>query len=1731
MEFNHLKNISPAKNYIHPVNAMVWSPNNKRLAVAESSRVVLLYDNDLELRDKFGTKPREPSAPRTYRITGMAFSPDSVRLAIAQSDSMVFIYKLGRDWGDKKSISMRFPQQAPVTCLAWPRDRSHEVIFATTERKVKIADLRRAKTTPLYSTEEIAVSIASAPDGNGFITGHEDGSIYRFFWEREGKIGRNSTRIAVHSSVPYCLGWGESILAAGQDQRVCFYDIDGNLSQTLSFKDTEEHEFNSLAMNPAGQTAVVGSFDGFRTFDFNPRREIWEEGTEYSISNACSLVSLVWKPDGSRLIIGTLTGSVDVLESCMRRYIHRGSFEFTFTSLSTVIVKRLATEETVVVNSMFGYEIVKINVYQDRYLVAYTSDTLLLGDLDLGNISEVPWAGNGKEKFFFSHEYVCMIYYSGELVLIEYGYNEILGSCRTEYMNPHLVSIQIVPQKSHVNQENKTITYLIDRHTIRILDLVSGLSVATIQHDSKIDWLELNSNGTKLLFRDKQNILHLYSIPSQTRTTLLQHCSYVQWVPGSDVVVAQSRGDLCVWYSIDAPDRVTTEAIKGDIEDVERYEGRTDVLVDEGMNTTTYTLDEGLIQFGAAIKEEQYERAADLLDQLEITPETESMWNKLSRITMEKSLLHIAARCFAAVGDVAKARYLKNTLKHASSEEIQSGDFTGNYKVQVKLAILDQQFKKAEGIYLEHGQYEDARDMYKELHKFEDSINVVEAMGDPAADTMRQKYFEWLVDSNQQDKAAEMREREGNYVSAIQLYLQANQPGRAARVVQRYHLSGTQTQLLEAIASALSENDMHEKAGDFWEKLEMNQRAIDAYKEGNAYRKAIELARRVMPESVVELEEEWGDWLVSQRQVDAAVNHFLEAGQYTKALDAAINSRQWNKAVQILESLEDSDMSRKYYQTIASHFEETERYREAERYYVKAGVPGSAIEMYSSVGMWDDAIKLSLTHMSVDEASSFYLQLASKLENEGKFKEAETLYLKVEEPDLAITMYKENRMFDDMIRLVTKYRSDLLRQTHQGIAKQLESEGNFKSAETHYVAASDWEGARDMYAKAEKWEDAFRIAKIHGGPSATKNVAWDWARQLGGEAGAKVLVRLGMIEEAIDYALEIEHFDYALQLANSSHKSKIEDVHLKHAMKLEQKQQLGEAETEFVKANKPAEAINMYIHSRNWESAYRVADTYQPDSRRDVLIAQGKQLFEQGVYDEAERLFLQAKQPSQLVRMYKDMYMWSDAERVAREHGSHEILKQVKTEYAAYLDQKQDSSENPFEVVRTWEDIGEFSRAIDAILSLDRQHISDKDRLESVLRKAVDLASNHDQERYPHVVQKVSQRLVEIGRHEAAAEILKSGEFYQQAVKTYMWAGMWSQARDLAAEHAPGILEDVKQQESSHFVQAEQPDKLVESGNVDAGIDMYAQHGQWDECLRLASEQGPDTAKQYAGLYAKYLVAEEQHQEALRVLKEYGVSLKDNLFPIYAQLCRSVLYRPKLEYEDVRILRHIVDAVSSRVENPMDQSEFQLLRRVVHLELMRETLKQNGFKESWARICVSLCRYVAHIPADRAFYEAGDACRAVGWTGMALVFLNRFLDVRDAMEDNESDSSKMDNEDLAETNIPYQFPLPSDFSVSEDEHSSISTWVLDKSLDTTAPTSFTLPKSRCPNCGEDMFEGNIECVHCQTKFEECMVTGYPVVDGVQCDYCNARANRNAWNEYLTKMKRCPYCNSIETPSY
>lgn len=85
-------------------------------------------------------------------------------------------------------------------------------------------------------------------------------------------------------------------------------------------------------------------------------------------------------------------------------------------------------------------------------------------------------------------------------------------------------------------------------------------------------------------------------------------------------------------------------------------------------------------------------------------------------------------------------------------------------------------------------------------------------------------------------------------------------------------------------------------------------------------------------------------------------------------------------------------------------------------------------------------------------------------------------------------------------------------------------------------------------------------------------------------------------------------------------------------------------------AEKPKEAIEMYMHNQDWESAMRVAEQFDPTSITDILVAQARSLIDRKQYSVAESVYLKAKRPDLALKMYRDAKLWHDALRIAENY-------------------------------------------------------------------------------------------------------------------------------------------------------------------------------------------------------------------------------------------------------------------------------------------------------------------------------------------------------------------------------------------------------------------------------------------------------------------------------------------------
>ena len=583
----------------------------------------------------------------------------------------------------------------------------------------------------------------------------------------------------------------------------------------------------------------------------------------------------------------------------------------------------------------------------------------------------------------------------------------------------------------------------------------------------------------------------------------------------------------------------------------------------------------------------------------------------------------------------------------------------------------------------------------------------------------------------------------------------------------------------------------------------------------------------------------------------------------------------------------------KSYKTVANHYEEGHQYSEAQKYYLKAQLPRDAVAMYTRCNMWEQAHIIAKLHMSDQQISDLYVNQARQLELQGKFKEAEQLYRKIQEPDLAIHMYKKAKKYDDMIRLVAQYHAPLLGKTHLTLAQHLEKEGNFKHAEQHYVQAKaepvqgeegaqeGWKMAVNMYRTAKLWEDAIRVAKLHGGTGASRNVVIAWALDLSGEQGSKLLIRFGMVEQAIEYCNNRFLFDTAFELAQRAMPAMTSKVHIKHALFLEDEGHFKKAEDEFIKGGQPKEAVDMYIHTHMWPDAMRVASTYVPSSIPDVLVAEAKFAFGREDYTHAERFLLEANEPAMLANLFKEAGMYKDAKRIASEHAPH-LVAQIELDEG-----KKAVDKSPVDAAKHFDGAGNYQRAVEEYFKITTDHASVEQCVE-LWSRCYNLCLSHQRDNLPLAKKVIIEKLIEVSRYDQAASLLEMIEDYRGAVKVYVRGKNWEKALALA-RNVSQEMEDFVQEQRLDCMREDGEGEEIERVNPEAGLQYYTDNGLWEKAIVLARKRDEETRTEVAARWVEALVNEGKPLDCLEVVARDGVSLDFRFYEIYSAMAKALM--------------------------------------------------------------------------------------------------------------------------------------------------------------------------------------------------------------------------------------------------
>lgn len=81
---------------------------------------------------------------------------------------------------------------------------------------------------------------------------------------------------------------------------------------------------------------------------------------------------------------------------------------------------------------------------------------------------------------------------------------------------------------------------------------------------------------------------------------------------------------------------------------------------------------------------------------------------------------------------------------------------TSFYQVRARLALLQNQFKQAEQVYLEENAVGEMLDVYRSLFKWDELLQLAEAKRLPELDALKREYYQWLMQTGQEEKAGEV---------------------------------------------------------------------------------------------------------------------------------------------------------------------------------------------------------------------------------------------------------------------------------------------------------------------------------------------------------------------------------------------------------------------------------------------------------------------------------------------------------------------------------------------------------------------------------------------------------------------------------------------------------------------------------------------------------------------------------------------------------------------------------------------------------------------------------------------------------------------------------------------------------------------------------------------------------------------------------------------------------------
>lgn len=286
-------------------------------------------------------------------------------------------------------------------------------------------------------------------------------------------------------------------------------------------------------------------------------------------------------------------------------------------------------------------------------------------------------------------------------------------------------------------------------------------------------------------------------------------------------------------------------------------------------------------------------------------------------------------------------------------------------------------------------------------------------------------------------------------------------------------------------------------------------------------------------------------------------------------------------------------------------------------------------------------------------------------------------------------------------------------------------------------------------------------------------------------------------------------------------------------MHLEDEGRYKDAEAAFIASGKPREAILMYVHNEDWISALAIAEKYDPESVNEVLVGQAKVAFTNKEYSKGEGLILRAQRPEVAINFYKEMNLWKEALRFAKEYIPSKV-SEMNQEYQKHLSTSFGSGKD--EIIanaKSYEQQKDYSSSIDMYLRLTTNHTNDLIFLAESWEYALKLAIKFLPERIAEVARLCCEKMIEIKRFELAGDLFFAAEMYKDAIDAYILGKLWNKTKDVlqkAPKYSQYVETMYRRQNSSDISESK-----VGTSETVTNIEEFAQKGDWSKCVEIAA--------------------------------------------------------------------------------------------------------------------------------------------------------------------------------------------------------------------------------------------------------------------------------------------------------